>query len=170
MIVKNLFLAVLFSVIGAAGALAHSFNVTMLVPEGARAQALAAFLIASAERDGHADEESDGHLGGLDVYISMVEAGRAGGMADSAPDIVVDLRGGAAPMDGVWFLPLPEISARAEAEFLSGFEGRFRATEGVAPGELARRVYVAARLIDIAVRAQEGVGDKAALAAAVAEY
>ena len=167
---KNLFLAVLFTLLGAAGALAHSFNVTMLVPDGAREGALAAFLIASAERDSHADEESDGHLGGLDVYVTMLESGRAGGMADSAPDIVVDLRGGAAPMKGVWFLPLPEISARAKAEFLSGFDARFQAATGAAPGDLVRRVYVAARLIDLAVRAQEGASDKAALAAAVAGY
>jgi len=32
-----------------------------------------AFLLASGERDRHEAEESDGHLGGLDVYIRVFE-------------------------------------------------------------------------------------------------
>jgi len=36
--------------------------------------ALDGFLLATSERDAHPDEESDGHLGGLDVYILKIDS------------------------------------------------------------------------------------------------
>ena len=63
---------ILWALLGTA-AFGHSFDVAFVVPAGAHVQAMQAFLLASGERDGHAFEESDGHLGSLDVYISVVE-------------------------------------------------------------------------------------------------
>jgi outer membrane PBP1 activator LpoA protein len=57
---------------------AHSFNVALLVGQSGPAasegdQIRDGFLLATRERDSHPDEESDGHLGGLDVYFFVVE-------------------------------------------------------------------------------------------------
>jgi len=74
---------------------------------------------------------------------------------------------------GPWIVTLRDVSARAERDFLTGdapFAARFREYYGTAPSENARLAYVAARLIDIAVRAQGGAEDKAALARAIAAY
>ncbi len=162
--------AMFLAVTAAVGALAHSFDVTMLVPDGAREQARTAFLVASAERDAHAGAESDGHLGGLDVYVTLLEADRTEATAGGAADVVVDLRGGGAGTGDAWLLSLPAVPARAAAEFLVGFDDRYRRIAGSAPDDVARRAYVAARLIDIAVRAQGGVEDKAALRRAIQGY
>ena len=77
----------------ATGAFGHSFNVALVVPAGERVQAMQAFLLASGERDRHANEESDGHLGGLDVYVSVVEmdadvAGLRENVVAAQPDII----------------------------------------------------------------------------------
>lgn len=63
----------------AGGAAAHSFKTAFIAPmSGAQADigrdALAGFMFATAERDAHPDQESDGHLGGLDVYVLVVDA------------------------------------------------------------------------------------------------
>ena len=60
---------------------AHSFNVAMVIalaePSIAdAAQVRNGFLLSTRERDSHPDEESDGHLGGLDVYLYTVDLGR----------------------------------------------------------------------------------------------
>ena len=59
---------------------AHGFNVGFMAPlSGPSAhqgqQALNGFLLATRERDGHALEESDGHLGGLDSYVIRIDSG-----------------------------------------------------------------------------------------------
>ena len=58
---------------------AHSFKVGLLVPmsggkSDAGRQALNGFLLATGERDAHRDQESDGHLGGLDVYMFEIDS------------------------------------------------------------------------------------------------
>ena len=60
------------------GAKAHSFNVGLVVAMSEQSdanirQARDGFLLATRERDSHPDEESDGHLGGLDVYLFPVD-------------------------------------------------------------------------------------------------
>ena len=60
-------------------ALAHSFNVTLVIPLSGDAavrgrQFRQGFMLATAERDSHPDQESDGHLGGLDVYVHVIDA------------------------------------------------------------------------------------------------
>ena len=57
----------------AQSAQAHEFVVAIRATGTERdlilADALRGFLLATKERDGHPDETSNGHLGGLDVYI-----------------------------------------------------------------------------------------------------
>ena len=171
----------------ATAAFGHSFNVALVVPEGARVQAMQAFLLASGERDRHANEESDGHLGGLDVYVSVVEmdadvAGVRENVVASQPDIIAvvgaDLQGTGleAMFEGTraWVLPIYSVSPRAEQAFMmaggSDFAARFAVQAGDPAGESARLVYIAARLIDLAVRAQGGAADRAALLAAIEGY
>ena len=60
-------------------AAAHSFRAGLLLPlsgpsTGAGKQILDGFMLATKERDAHPDTESDGHLGGLDVYISRIDS------------------------------------------------------------------------------------------------
>ncbi len=160
----------------APAALAHSFNVVVALPPGlsdaARADVSAAFLVASAERDGHAEEESDGHLGGLDVYLTLAGADDTARIAAARPDIVVWTTGVAgAAGDAVALSPLPVSSARASdylarasAPGLPAFAARFTDRTGQAPGAQATATYLAARQIDEAVRALAGVDDRAGLA------
>ena len=56
-------------------AAAHSFNLVFIAPltNNAGESALNGFLLATREQDSHENEESDGHLGGLDSYIYKVE-------------------------------------------------------------------------------------------------
>ena len=68
-------------------ALAHRFNVTLVIPKSNAAsvqgrQFLDGFMLATTERDSHPDQESDGHLGGLDVYVAVID-----GRGDVAADI-----------------------------------------------------------------------------------
>ena len=60
--------------IGMSGvASAHSFTAALLVVgedrEASLAEAVRGFLLAADERDAHANETSDGHLGGVDVHV-----------------------------------------------------------------------------------------------------
>ena len=160
-------LALLFA---AAPLAAHEFAVTLIVPPGTEAESRAAFLLASSERDGHPNETSDGHLGGVDSQLSLVTPGSSLPRAD----IVVAIAPARLPAGtgaASWAFTLERIGPRARAEFLSGdFVTRFVRRHGTPPGEAARRTYVAARLIDIAVRAHDGVADAAAMEAAIAPY
>ena len=166
---------------------AHSFNVTLIAPAGDQAVAMQAFLLASGERDGHAAEESDGHLGGLDVYVSVVENGGdfvslANEVMATEPDIVVTLGALAQNSNfsdqfsdpGLWLLPLRAVSPKAEQEFLQSgpvpFADRFLEQTGKAADTIAILTYVAARLIDLSVRPQDGVGDLAAMQLAIQGY
>ena len=54
---------------------AHSFNIVFIAPleKMSGRSALNGFLLATREQDSHENEESDGHLGGLDSYIFRVD-------------------------------------------------------------------------------------------------
>ncbi|MFV2091677.1 MAG: ABC transporter substrate-binding protein [Hyphomicrobiales bacterium] len=164
-------------------ALAHRFNVALVIEfatgkaEQGR-QYRQGFMLATTERDAHAGEESDGHLGGLDVYVSEINAGG---------DLSAELARIAAPGDidivatfgspGTWSLankllagadiallpPGQSPFARPElpgvANFMAAFENRY----GGKPSAFAAQGYHAARRIDVAVRAQGKADDKAAL-------
>jgi hypothetical protein len=160
----------------APAAWAHSFNVVMVVPDdlaqGARNDMAAAFLVASEERDGHANEESDGHLGGLDVYITLATVSDRARIDAADPDILaLPLAGDARSGDAVVLGAMAADSSEA-TEFLSRpagagfapFAARFSDRAGRAPGAEATAAYLAARRIDLAVRALESVDDRAELA------
>jgi len=184
---RALALAALATLMFSAPVAAHSFNVSFLVPMGSSTDVLSGAILASDERDSHAGQDSDGHLGGLDVFFDIVSWNYLAGdinriVMESAPDIIVFL---GTPMDdrvvparfanvGPWIVTLRDVSAKAERDFLgagdASFAARFRARYGVEPSENARLAYVAARLIDIAVRAQGGAEDKDSLARAVRGY
>ncbi len=162
----------------ATGALAHSFTLLVVAPRAtgsAEADGIwTAVRIATRERDGHPDETSDGHLGGLDVHLTVVPRERLGTSGAAAPDII------AAPFAEPGDTVLGEIGQRLGAALLIGppsaqvpplapasgqppFETRFRAELGRAPTPAEADAYHAALLIDRSVRAQGGVGDRAAL-------
>jgi hypothetical protein len=164
-------------------ALAHSFNVALLVgpsdsAENDAGQIRDGFLLATRERDSHPDEESDGHLGGLDVYLFPVDergdllAGVRALLGQEAidilavvgPDALTDkIRPLTAGMQTVLLAPgrmtFPGAATPAEQVFVETFTAAF----GYPPSQSAARGYNAARRIDAAVRAQGGVSDKAAL-------
>lgn len=75
------------SLYGPSGTAAHSFRAALMVPlsgpsAGAGKQIQDGFMLATKERDAHPGTESDGHLGGLDVYISRIDG--AGAPEDAA--------------------------------------------------------------------------------------
>ena len=171
------------------GANAHSFNVALLVGQTGPAadnadQLRDGFLLAARERDSHADEVSDGHLGGLDVYLIPVE-GRSDPLASVralldrtridvlaviGPDALVEtIRPETAGSPMVLLAPgrmaFPNAATPAERAFVETFTAAF----GYAPTQYAARGYNAARRIDAAVRAQGGVSDRTALHKALKE-
>lgn len=164
-------LAVMLGIIVPASA--HSFDVLLIIdgPEEGNAS-YHAFRLATKERDGHANEESDGHLGGLDVYISTPDefGGIEQALAASVPDFVVvpfgmDIADGfraEVEASGAIFLSVANTTSKMQLDFLADFPSVFRQTFDHEPDAQALASYVAARLIDVAVRLQAGVDDRAA--------
>lgn len=161
-------------------ALAHSFNVALFAPQSQAAllEFRQGFMLATTERDGHPDQESDGHLGGLDVYVSVIDGGRNifaafGRIATEGTFDIIAAFGGEATLGLIGNLfegtkvavltpgrsPFSEPGQPAVAAFISAY----RKVYGAEPTLLAAQGYNAARRIDAAVRAQDGVGDKALL-------
>ena len=170
---------------------AHSFNVGFIAPfSGPDAprgqQALDGFLLATRERDGHAFEESDGHLGGLDSYVIPIDSRRGAeavrGQLDELFDggEIVFLTGvsvletltaaGAMPDSNQSILVDPVNSgvyrsATSAPESLvtmdgAPFSAAFREAFGHEPDVYAISGYVAARFIAAAVSAAEGRFEK----------
>ena len=166
-------------------AFGHSFNVALIIPmsKGAADQGRQiqnGFMLATAERDSHPDQESDGHLGGLDVYVTII---------DETGDVAADIKrlAGKADTDIVIAIsPDAQKTAKVIAPLLAGtnitlltpgstpftnkslpgviaFGAAYQKSYGTAPTALSARGYNAARRIDRAVRAQSGVGDRASL-------
>ena len=172
---------------GAATAvLAHSFNLGVIAPDDAalRADLRAAFLIASEERDGHANEESEGHLGGLDVYLSFLTPGATS--AAPVPDVLAatlegtdtDTAEALSAALGAAYLGPPNASATAEGQTflqqpsspgLAPFAARYAEATGRQPDTGAQAMYITARRVALAVRLLGGVDDRAALAAIMAQ-
>jgi len=168
-------------------AAAHSFNTVFILPEvlaeETKADVLVAFLLATEERDAHANEESDGHLGGLDVYVTPLSLNSGAAILGAAPDILAaplsdpnELREILKTSRAALVGPLdPESAAsagflaRSEGGELPPFADRFRAQTARQPGPEAILAYLAARRIDRAVRRLGGVDDMAALQELLAE-
>ena len=184
---------VLFGVVSFLGlapkaANAHEFVVELQAVGDQRdvilTDALRGFLLATVERDGHANEESNGHLGGLDVYIDLEPAsvaarfpelkeppgdrpdivaviGASQDVGDTTGDDSVVLRPGILQDDNDW--------RDAEALAAESFAARYIAKFGQPASQWAAWGYDAARRIDAAVRPLGGVDDRAALESAFAQ-
>ena len=158
---------------GPAGA--HSFDTIFVVPQsGAQAeagkQARDGFMFAARERDGHPDETADGHLGGLDVYLRVVDGNReqsdvlielrdlAARPADDAPRIVAPTALLPAVKDQIGAAELLAINLNAPAQpdilTMNGrpFGAAFEAAFGYIPTPAVFAGYGAARQIDKVVR------------------
>ncbi|MBC8239443.1 MAG: hypothetical protein H8E30_03105 [Alphaproteobacteria bacterium] len=162
---------------------AHSFNVALVIslPDAAPVQGIQireGFMLATTERDSHPDQESDGHLGGLDTYVTVINSTGDVGIditrivAQDEIDIVV-VFGPEASVSAIGNLfdgekaallspgrsPFSESERPDVAAFISAYESVY----GYKPSSHAAQGYNAARRIDMAVRMQGGVADTASL-------
>ncbi|MGR3523929.1 MAG: hypothetical protein ACU0FT_14370 [Paracoccus sp. (in: a-proteobacteria)] len=161
---------------------AHSFIVAL---DATSAQpmpltsAIRGMRLAASERDSHNGETSDGHLGGIDLFIRPLPPEAAEGITwlkgapPEAATIVVDfgkpdsaaarlsndnavvIGPGALPADTTWSAMAPAAA--------DGFTARYRAAYGTDPDRQAAQGYNAARRIDRALRDQGGVEDREGL-------
>lgn len=165
-------------------AMAHEFTVA-IVGSGATASARVAevargVIVAADEQDGHAGETSDGHLGGLDVQITLVPdaeipvemVGTPKTPADIAfildqefprePNIVEVLA-----LDTI--VVRPGVLPAREYRAASDFDRRFRMLFGRAPTQLAEQGYNVALRIDLAIRSRDGFEHRPAIEASLAK-
>lgn len=164
---------------------AHEFTLFYLVPAGTTETEIAeiesAFQIASHERDQHPDETSDGHLGGVDVHLSVIAMDADAMLITLQPDIVAvprdwDARQTAVARFSETLVALPphqDKAARylsvAQAPDLRPLPEAYEFIHGEQPGEWARASYAMARLIDEAIRLHDGVTPRAAVQSALDE-
>lgn len=155
-------------------AFSHSFNVALVLPGSPATSAQArqireGFLLATTERDGHPDEESDGHLGGLDVYVRQATT-----PASLDADIVVLLGSENSTTqfsqkvdqnNTALLHPGKNPFANTESSSVSNFITTYTKAYGSAPTASAAQGYNAARRIEIAVRQQGAADDKNSLTA-----
>ena len=179
--IKRSFLVVVVWMALSGNALAHSFTAALIVAgdnrEASLAEAVRGFLLAADERDGHANETSDGHLGGVDVHVLPLPRDAAG--------LVEDLIGKPTePGDVVVVLGTEPAASEAARKYQSNstvllqvvlpvgwdsdvgtdsFVARYRLAYGTAPGLMAATGYHAARRLDVAIRPLDGVIPRAAL-------
>lgn len=123
-------LAIAVGLLVAGPASAHSFDTVFVVPmsgpqAAAGKQAQDGFMFAARERDGHPDETADGHLGGLDVFLRVVDSMADG--ADVAAKVAELIR--RAPEDTPWIA--------APVEMLAAIRSRVSIAEFV-PIDLSR--------------------------------
>ena len=150
---------------------AHEFTVA-IVGDGLAADTVAhvaevvrGFIVAADENDGHSDETSDGHLGGLDVQIWVLppngaaEVGELVGTPKDLADIALLLGPVPSAMGiGDAALGLRTIRVRpgalppVAAREANGFARRFTSHFGRAPSEAAAQGYNAARRLDQTIR------------------
>jgi hypothetical protein len=160
---------------------AHSFTVGLLVVgedvEASLAEAVRGFLLAADERDGHANETSDGHLGGVDVQLLPLPRDAAGlveglfGTPDEPTDVVIVMgpeladsnawRAYASASTVLRQVVLPDEWGSADGT--DGFVSRYRLAYGATPGAMAATAYHAARRLDVAIKPLDGVVPQEAL-------
>jgi hypothetical protein len=135
---------------------AHSFNVAILLQDK---QFLNGFILAASERDSHADETADGHLGGLDVFISTVDTPAE--ITDDT-DIVV-LRENMQTLTAILLYlgqtPFTQSGQPRVKRFISAYKTAY----GMIPTATAAQGYNAAQRIDRALRPWDGVENRAAI-------
>lgn len=179
--IKRSFLVVVVWMALSGNALAHSFTAALIVAgdnrEASLAEAVRGFLLAADERDGHANETSDGHLGGVDVHVLPLPRDAAAlvegliGKPTEPGDVVVVLGTEPAASEAVRkyqsnstvllqvVLPVGWDSDVGTDSFVA----RYRLAYGTAPGLMAATGYHAARRLDVAIRPLDGVIPRAAL-------
>ena len=179
--IKRSFLVFVVWMALSGNALAHSFTAALIVAgdnrEASLAEAVRGFLLAADERDGHANETSDGHLGGVDVHVLPLPRDAAGlvegliGKPTEPGDVVVVLGTEPAASEAVRkyqsnstvllqvVLPVGWDSDVGTDSFVA----RYRLAYGTAPGLMAATGYHAARRLDVAIRPLDGVIPRAAL-------
>ena len=160
-------------------AYAHRFYVALVIPfSNAVAdqgrQYRQGFMLATTERDSHPDEESDGHLGGLDVYVSVIDSqgdirteierivsqGRIDIVVAIGSEKTLSLVGNLLDGGNIALLapgqtPFSQSDMPAVVAFTAAFENQY----GGRPSAQAAHGYNAARRIDVAVRTQGGADD-----------
>lgn len=164
-------------------AFAHRFNVALVIPMSNAAadrgrQIRDGFMLATTERDSHPDQESDGHLGGLDVYVTVIDEqgdvtaeierisaqGEVDIVAAFGSEMTLTLIGRLLDGKNVALLPPGRSSvSRSDLPAVAAFRTAYEREYGVVPSSCAAQGYNAARRIDSAVRAQGGVDDRASL-------
>jgi len=149
---------------------AHRFNVTLVIPASPEGREIRdGFMLATTEHDSHPDEESDGHLGGLDVYVTAIEVGaQMASLTGGQPDIVAvfgagETSAGLNESGAVVLTPGQTPFAQAGTAGVAAFKAAYEAAYGVAPTPHAADGYNAARRIDVAVRPLDGADDRASL-------
>lgn len=159
-------------------AAAHSFTAAILVVgenvEQDLAEAVRGFLLAADERDGHPNETSDGHLGGVDVHVLPLPAEatrlvqKLTGSPDEPADVVIVLGPKPAADDAASKYSRASTvlvqALLAEGwngdDRMDGFVTRYRLAYGKEPGLLAASAYHAARRLDVAIRPLDGAGPR----------
>ena len=168
---------------------AHEFTAAIFVggsgAEKRLIEAVNGFVLAADERDGHANETSDGHLGGVDVQVLPLPREAAAGVRNlvgspaSLPDVVVFI--GADTVDGdaaqyiagraITFIQpeIPDSADWMEGTWGNGFATRYRNLYLLAPTDAAAQGYAAARRLDAAIRPRDGLNPRKSVEAALEE-
>ncbi len=165
---------------------AHEFTAAILAAgpdrETVLADAVRGFLLAADERDGHPNETSDGHLGGVDVQVLALPPGAASkvegltGTPKLPPGVVIalgpeaDVTKAVATYSGDSIVfgsgTLPSDWSLATAT--DSFAVRYQTLYGASPTEAAAQGYNAARRLDLAIRPLDGLEPRAEIEAALA--
>jgi len=164
-------------------AFAHRFNVALVLPVSGSAadigeQMRKGFMLATTEWDAHADEKSDGHLGGLDSYVSLIDANgdvaaevkrissisQINIMVSFASDKTQALIDKLLVGEKIVLLQSgPTLFDNKNLPAVSAFISAYHQAYGKNPTAAAAQGYNAARRIDVAVRAQGGINDQGLL-------
>lgn len=183
-----------FFLLTSGAAAAHSFNLGIMLPmsgpEAAAAQqALDGLMFATREQDGHMFEESDGHLGGLDVYVLKIDsesdaAKREAALADLAaqnPEFVSEFLSSLLsrlassnsrailvnPVDSAMWASFNRYPSAIKSMDGSDFNRAFHQHAGYAPNSAVMQGYIVGRIVAATVRAlgEQGLRDKTRLSA-----
>lgn len=160
-------------------AAAHEFTAGLIVTGPRAPERLAdvvnGFLLAADERDGHAEETSDGHLGGVDVQILPLPPEIGTGIKGlyrrraGSPDVVVVFGNADAPTLPPGALVVEAGALPPEPVWRQGkFASRYRAVYGKPPTRNAAQGYNEARRLDHAIRPLDGLAPAAEFRASIA--
>ena len=170
-------------------AITHSFNVALVIqlstPDSNRGREIyEGFMLATAERDSHPDQKSDGHLGGLDVYVTVIDEQEGAGVkirhlaergevtivaAFTSKSALSSIQKTLAGKEVALLLPGHAPVLNSDLPAVTAFKSAYKRRFGRSPSIHAAQGYNAARRIDKAVRAQGGIDDLAAIVQALTQ-